>query len=113
MGILSSLLSGALYGTQLGNMLDGPSAGGDGHLFAAIDVAGFEEPGRFRRRADQIVRQIRESRPAKAGQPLYAPGGLEAAIEASYTRDGIPLNEATLDGLGRAAARAGAALTLG
>jgi LDH2 family malate/lactate/ureidoglycolate dehydrogenase len=30
MGVLSTLLSGASYGTELGNMVDGPQAGKDG-----------------------------------------------------------------------------------
>ena len=47
-GMLSSLLSGAAYGTELGNMVDGPAAGKDGHLFIAIDVAGFQPVETFK-----------------------------------------------------------------
>ncbi len=90
-GMLSSLLSGAAYGTGLGNMIDGPKPGLDGHFFLAIDVAAFEDPRVFRRRVDEIVRQVRESRPGG----LYAPGGLEFETEARYRRAGIPLNDVT------------------
>lgn len=98
-GLLSSLLSGAAYGTELGNMIDGPQAGKDGHFFLAINIAAFEDPDVFRARVDAAVKQIRTSQPATEGAVLYAPGGLEAALESRYRRDGIPLNEATWRGL--------------
>jgi len=107
MGVLSSLLSGAAYGTELGNMVEGPRAGRDGHFFMALDIAGFEEPARFRSRVDTVVRQIRESRRAAGTDTLYAPGGLEAETERRYRREGIPLNPETLGGIADAADRVG------
>lgn len=98
-GMLSSMLSGAAYGTELGNMVDGPKAGQDGHLMIAFQVEAFEDPWRFRERVDAAVRQIRTSRRVDGVEKVYAPGGLEAEIEAEYSRDGIPLNEATWRGL--------------
>lgn len=103
-GLLSTVLSGASYGTELGNMIDGPRAGHDGHFFLAIDLAAFDDPAAVKARTDSAVRQIRESKRAEGVDALYAPGGLEAAIEARHLRDGIPLNEVTVDGL-RAIAR--------
>lgn len=111
-GVLSSLLSGAAYGTELGNMVDGPKAGRDGHFFLAIRIAALEEPERFRSRVDGVIRQIRESRRAEGSVELYAPGGLEAAIEARYRSGGIPLNDLTIEGLRRAAESAGAPVEL-
>jgi LDH2 family malate/lactate/ureidoglycolate dehydrogenase len=98
-GVLSSLLSGAAYGTELGNMEEGPKPGLDGHLFMALNIAAFEDVARFKGRVDDIVRRIRTGRRAEGVHQLYAPGGLEADIEAAYRRDGIPLNDATLEGL--------------
>ncbi len=103
MGILSSLLSGAGYGLEAGNMVDGPTPGQDGHFFLALQIAAFEDPSRFKLRADDIIRQIQESRSAD-GRNLYAPGGLEAETEARYRLEGIPLNAATLNGLRQAEA---------
>lgn len=104
MGVLSSLLSGAAYGTELGNMIDGPRAGQDGHVFIAIDIAAFQPPEDLRRRVDAIVREIHGSRRRDGVERLYAPGELEWEFERRYRRDGIPLNAETLDGI-RAAAR--------
>ncbi len=110
MGILSSLLSGASYGTELGNMVDGPHAGQDGHFVAAINIAAFEDARFFRDRADKIVHQIQKSRPIAPGTPLYAPGGLEAEIEDRNRVMGIPLNQQTLDGLMSVAVSLGVSL---
>ncbi len=98
-GILSSLLSGAAFGTELGNMVDGPRPGQDGQFVMAIDVAAFEDPARFRERVDGIVRQIRDSAPAPGFERCYAPGELEHETAIRYQRDGIPLAAATVAGL--------------
>ena len=103
MGVLSSLLSGAGYGTESGNMVDGPSAGADGQFYVAINVPFFEDVSRFKSRVDTVVRQIRTSRRALGIERLYAPGGLEDEIALRNRQAGIPLNEETLQGLLRAA----------
>jgi LDH2 family malate/lactate/ureidoglycolate dehydrogenase len=112
MGLLASMLSGASYGTGLGNMVDGPAPGADGHFFLAIRVAAFEDVDRFKRRVGQAVRQIRTSRRAAGVQRLFAPGGLEAEMASRYRAEGIPLNAATLDGLRASAARTGVEFAL-
>ena len=103
MGVLSSVLSGAAYGTELGNMVDGPRPGQDGHFFLAIKVAAFEDPARFKARVDGIIRRIRASRRAPGVERVYAPGELEWETERRYRRDGIPLPEATLHDVARTA----------
>jgi LDH2 family malate/lactate/ureidoglycolate dehydrogenase len=99
MGVLSSLLSGAAIGTELGNMVDGARPGADGQFLMALNVAAFEDLKRFRSRVDGVVRQIRQSRPAPGFDRCYSPGELEHDIEQKYRREGIPLNPETLAGL--------------
>lgn len=101
-GLLSTALSGASYGTALGNMIDGAKPGEDGQFLMAINVAAFTSLDEFKSRIDQAVRQIRDSRPAGAS-PIYAPGGLEAELEIRHLKDGIPLTTATLEGINQAA----------
>lgn len=102
-GMLSTLLSGASYGTELGNMVAGPHPGQDGHVFIAIDVAAFQPVGAFKARVDAIARQIRQSRRRDGVEALYPPGLMEAEFMRRYAVEGIPLNEETIAGL-RAAA---------
>jgi LDH2 family malate/lactate/ureidoglycolate dehydrogenase len=104
MGMLSTLLSGAAYGTELGDMVAGPKAGADGHLFIAINVAGFQPVDIFKARVDRVSREIRASRRREGVERLYPPGLLEAEFEKRYALEGIPLNEETLAGI-RAAGR--------
>lgn len=98
-GMLSTLLSGASYGTELGNMVDGPRPGQDGHVFIAINIAAFQPVGAFKARVDTIARQIRESRRRQGVDALYPPGLMEAEFMRRYAVEGIPLNEETLAGL--------------
>ncbi len=105
MGTLSTLLSGASFGTELGNMVDGPTPGADGHFFLAMNVAAFVDPEIFKRRVDGVVRQIRNCRPAPGHRRAYAPGELEAETERDYRSAGIPLNAETLAGIVAAADR--------
>ena len=105
MGILSSMLSGAAYGLELGNMVDGPRAGQDGHFVAAIKIAAFEEPERFKARVDAAIREVHEVKKAPGFTHTYAPGELEQLREQAYRREGIPLNAVTLEDLQRVAAR--------
>jgi LDH2 family malate/lactate/ureidoglycolate dehydrogenase len=104
MGMLATLLSGASYGTELGNMVDGARPGHDGHLFMAINVAGFQPITEFRRRADVVSRQIRLGKRKAGVERLYPPGLLEDEFERRYAVEGIPLNEETFGGI-RSAAR--------
>jgi LDH2 family malate/lactate/ureidoglycolate dehydrogenase len=103
MGILSSVLSGAAYGTESGNMVDGAKPSVDGQFFIAIDIAGFEDPARFKARIDGIVREVHESRRAPGTERLLVPGEMEWELERRYRKDGIPLAAATLDGIRDAA----------
>ena len=99
MGMLSALLSGASYGTELGNMIDGPKAGADGQFLMAIKVSAFAEPVEFKQRVDALVQQICNSTPAPKGGRIYAPGGLEAETEQHHRAHGIPLSADTVTAL--------------
>jgi LDH2 family malate/lactate/ureidoglycolate dehydrogenase len=107
MGILSSLLSGAAYGGESGDMESGPKPGVDCHFFLALRIGAFEEPARFKSRVDGIIREMRASRRAAGVERLYSPGEPEAETEQRYQREGIPLNELTLGGIATAAGLVG------
>ena len=112
MGILSSMLSGASYGTELGNMEDGPNAGEDGHFVAAIRVSAFEDVPRFKSRVDEAIQQIHNCTRAPGVDRLYSPGEPEALRRADYGKNGIPLNDVTLSDLQKTAAERNVSITL-
>lgn len=106
-GLLSSMLSGAAYGAELGDMVSGAKAGHDGHFFLAIDVAAFQDPDLFGQRVDGVIRELRTSRRKEGVERLYAPGELEAETAERYQQEGIPLSAETLEGVRRAAGKLG------
>lgn len=107
MGILSSMLSGAAYGTELGDIINGPAPGQDGHFVLALRVSAFEDLDRFKARTDRAIAQLHASRLAPGFDRVYAPGEVEAINRANYHRDGIPLNAVTLAGVAEAAEQFG------
>lgn len=98
MGVFASLLSGAAYGLESGNMVDGAKPGVDGQFFIAIDIGAFVDIATFKARVDGVVRQLRNCRPAP-GATVYTPGQIEAQLEADYRANGIPLTVTTLNGI--------------
>jgi LDH2 family malate/lactate/ureidoglycolate dehydrogenase len=107
MGMLSTLLSGASYGTELGDMISGPQPGQDGHFLAALDVAAFQPLELVKARVDTISREIQHGRRTDGTARLYPPGLLEDEFEHLYATEGIPLNDMTIDGIRAAARRVG------
>jgi LDH2 family malate/lactate/ureidoglycolate dehydrogenase len=105
-GMLASLLSGGAYGTELGNMVDGPTAGKDGHFFMAIDVSFFADVASFGQRTDAIIREVHQSKRRGDVDRLYVPGEIEADLAAAHA-SGIPLAGATVDDIMSEAARLG------
>lgn len=96
-GMLSSFLSGAAYGTESGNMVDGAKPGVDGQFFVAIDVSAFTDLATLMSRVDAVGEQVHSSRRRVGVERLYVPGELEAEIEASTERNGIPLARQTIE----------------
>jgi LDH2 family malate/lactate/ureidoglycolate dehydrogenase len=102
-GMMATLLSGAAYGTELGDMIKGPGPGLDGHFFAAIDIAAFQDVESFKERVDGVIDEVHQSRPRAGISRLLVPGEIEAEFESAYARDGILLAKTTVDDIAVAA----------
>jgi LDH2 family malate/lactate/ureidoglycolate dehydrogenase len=97
MGMLSSMLSGASYGTELGDMYAGPVAGHDGHFVCAMRVEAFEDTARFKSRVDAAIRELHACRLAPGFERVYAPGEKEFLNGRAYRAEGIPLTLETIE----------------
>ena len=106
MGILSSMLSGAAYGTELGNMEVGPEAGKDGHFFMAINIEFFVDPEEFTGRVDRAIQQVHNTCKAPGVDRIWMPGEREYATRKENSENGIPLSQESLDDLFAAATTA-------
>lgn len=102
-GILSTMLSGASYGTRLGNMVDGAQPGKDGQFFLAIDIAAFRAVSDFESDLGLAIEQIHSSRAKTDNDKLLAPGDMEAQFERDYRDKGILLPGATVEDIVRVA----------
>ncbi len=96
-GMLSTLLSGAAYGTALGDMVNGPIAGNDGQFFMAINIAAFRELGAFGADVDEIVSQVHASARTDPDRAILVPGEMERQYEREYNSQGIMLPRRTVD----------------
>jgi LDH2 family malate/lactate/ureidoglycolate dehydrogenase len=104
-GILSTLLSGAGYGSESGNMEDGARAGRDGQFYLALKIAAFEDVPTFKARMDRLIAEYKGTRLAPGVRRVFVPGEMEAELEARQRAEGVPLNEATVQGILDCAAR--------
>jgi|DewCreStandDraft_5_1066085.scaffolds.fasta_scaffold00466_34 LDH2 family malate/lactate/ureidoglycolate dehydrogenase len=102
MGILSCMLSGASFGTELGSLETGARPGQDGHFLAAIRISAFEDVTRFKARVDTLIRQVHACQRAPGVERIHMPGEIEFLTEQAYRSNGIPLNDVTLADLRRA-----------
>jgi LDH2 family malate/lactate/ureidoglycolate dehydrogenase len=107
MGILSSMLSGAAYGTELGDIVNGPAPGQDGHFVLALRVSAFTDVNNFKTRVDAAINQIHASHLAPGFERTYAPGEVEHLNRANYRREGIPLNAVTVTDVAKVAEQFG------
>ncbi len=97
MGMLSTMLSGASYGTQLGDMYAGPRSGQDGHFVCAMRIEAFADKAHFKSRVDEAIRELHACRLAPGFDRLYAPGEKEFLTESAYRHDGIPLTVESIE----------------
>ena len=89
MGVLSSMLSGAAYGTELGSLEAGAKPGQDGHFVMALRVGAFEDIAVFKARVDQAIQQIHDCQLAPGFARTYAPGEVETINRATYGKQGF------------------------
>lgn len=87
--ILTGLLGGAAFGTQVG--ADKTRGDNVGHLFIAIDIARFMPLDTFKTRVDTYIEMLKTSKKAEGAHEIYIPGEQAARSNAEYRRIGIPL----------------------
>ena len=106
-GLIASVLSGAGYGTESGNMVDGAAPGKDGQFYMALDVSAFRDVVAFKSHAARVAKEFRDSRRMDGVDRLALPGDIERAIAARNQRLGIPLSEDAIAAIAAEAAAVG------
>lgn len=110
--LLSGALAGALFSFEISPALvmgaDHHDRWGCGHFILALDPAAFGGTEDFRKRADDLVRALREAEPAKGVDRVYLPGEREWLLSEDRRKSGLPIARATLEALEAVAQEVGA-----
>ncbi len=102
--VLSALLPNAAFGKDVRNMRADFEPQDVGHWFSAVDIRRFSDPREFRERVDRAIDAMHSARRAAGVERILVPGELEAEVEATRRREGIPYPTALrseLDALGQ------------
>ncbi|MDI6754872.1 MAG: Ldh family oxidoreductase [Thermodesulfobacteriota bacterium] len=98
--ILTGILSGGMFcGELLGEAKGMPHATGYGQAFIAIDIASFLPLEVFQKRVDELVSYVKAGPLAEGFTEIHIPGERSWKERALREKDGIPLDEITLDEL--------------
>ena len=95
--ILSSVLSGAAIGPEIGSMykdMDRPQ--NVGHFFVLLDIAAFMDVADFKRRLGKTIDAIKTCRPRPGVAEILIPGERSYRTSQTNILEGIPLDPATL-----------------
>lgn len=102
--ILTAVLSGANWGPfappfALRQEIPERSVGkGIGHFFGAMEIDGFMEVNEFKKRIDEWIGVMRDTKPVK-GKKVIIPGAPEREQEKIRSANGIPLSDKVVDDL--------------
>jgi L-2-hydroxycarboxylate dehydrogenase (NAD+) len=102
---ITSFLVGAPFDDQRAR-----ANGTTNHWFAAYDIRQFADPDLFAGQVRGLRERVQSNPPRRGFERVYAPGDLENENARGYQRDGIPLEQFTLDELAWVAEHTGVPL---
>lgn len=97
-GMLSTMLSDANYGTQSGNMNDGAIPGVDGQFFIVINIKELIDINIYVKKLKKLIIEFNNSETVN-NEKIYLPGQIENELTLQNKNLGIPLNEETIKNL--------------
>jgi L-2-hydroxycarboxylate dehydrogenase (NAD+) len=101
--LLSGALAGALFSFEISPALvmgaDHHDRWSCGHFILALDPSAFGAADDFRRRADVLVRALREAERAAGVDRVYLPGEREWLLSEDRRQSGLPVARTTLQAL--------------
>lgn len=103
--ILSACLSGAASSSDVTSMSQYSLPQNLGHFMMAIDIGAFMDRQEFKSRVDRLLGRIKKSRPLPDRREVFYPGELEALMEKERSKNGVPLEDDTVESLKRLAER--------
>jgi LDH2 family malate/lactate/ureidoglycolate dehydrogenase len=93
--IFAGVLSGAAFGTNVGNATQDKQCN-VGHFFGAIRIGAFRDPQEFKQDMDVLLGQLRQSSKAAGEERIYIHGEKEFEATELAEKEGVALSEATV-----------------
>lgn len=95
--ILCALLSGAQYGSHMGNLYNNSETHQElGFFFSIIDIKSFSDPDTFKSRVDEMIDEIKSSEKAYGVEEIFVPGEIEFNNEKANLTKGIEIGKGVL-----------------
>lgn len=105
--LLTGVLSGGAFSTDVGSMRFRGRAPRLCHLFLAIDIARFMPVEEFSRRADALMTLMKSAPPAAGHEEVLIAGEPERRLEAERRANGVPIPDGNWETLQATAERVG------
>jgi LDH2 family malate/lactate/ureidoglycolate dehydrogenase len=98
--ILSGVLSGAAFGTEVGSMYKHMDRKQNvGHFFCLLDIAAFMDVAQFKERIDALAATIKGRRKLPGVNEIFLPGEIEHRASLENRRLGVKLDQKTVQEL--------------
>jgi LDH2 family malate/lactate/ureidoglycolate dehydrogenase len=101
MDVLSGVLTGAAFGDAVNGPYQATKRSGCGHLFLALSIERFLDPGDFATRMEALVDQLHAVPRAPGVEAIIVPGEPEARNAEEHTCHGVRIASVTLAELER------------
>jgi len=96
MDVLSGVLTGSAFGSEVHGPYQSTHRSGCGHLFIALDIAAFMPCGEFGLRMEQLIAELKAAPLAAGTSEILYPGELEARSDAHHRSQPLELPRQTL-----------------
>jgi LDH2 family malate/lactate/ureidoglycolate dehydrogenase len=112
MDVLSGVLTGSSYATNVVGPYVADRRSGCGHLVLALRVGSLIDPTEFDRRIDDLIALTKAVPVARGAQEIFYPGEIEDRAEVTGRREGVLLPGKTVEDLRELATTCGVAADL-
>jgi LDH2 family malate/lactate/ureidoglycolate dehydrogenase len=107
MDMLSGVLTGSGYGTEVAGPYQAERRSRAGHLMIALNIEAMQPLAEFNARIESLITQIKSVPLAQGFDEVFYPGEIEARNDAKNRRDGLSLPQDTLHDLRKVASEYG------
>jgi LDH2 family malate/lactate/ureidoglycolate dehydrogenase len=94
--VITGVLSGSLFGM---NVFQDVANHDVGHYFMALNPETFMPPAEFQARLAELVSQIKSANPIEPDGEIYLPGEMEFRNQQERLKNGIPIDQRTVERL--------------